>query len=332
MKAMVLKTPGSVETNSMEPADIPIPRLGPGEVLLKVHACGICRTDLHTVEGEIHPSRMPIVPGHQIIGAVVESGPGVTKWKIGDRLGVAWLHSACGHCDNCLSGKENLCEKARFTGFDTDGGYAEYTTVHEDFAYPIPDIFTDREAAPLLCAGIIGYRALRLSEIKPGQNLGLYGFGAAAHIALQIAVHRNCRVFVFTRGKNHQELAKRLGAVWAGSIEETPPESVHSAVIFAPAGELVPAALRNLKKGGTLSLGGIYMTPIPALDYLKDLYYEKTLRSVTASTREDGMELLKTAAKIPIRTESQVFPLAEANQALQMLKAGQINGAGVLEI
>jgi len=245
---------------------------------------------------------------------------------------MAWLFRTCGDCPFCLADKENLCERAQFTGFDADGGFAEYTKVHEDFAYPIPDVFTDTEAAPLLCAGIIGYRALRLSETKKGQRLGLYGFGAAAHIAVQVAVHRGCEVYVFTRGASHRELALRLGASWAGSPEDRPPSKLHSAIIFAPAGEIVPVALSRLDRGGTLVLGGIYMTPIPVLDYAKHLYDERTIRSVTASTRRDGIELLEAAGKIPIRTKTQSFPLKEANRALQLLKAGKINGAGVLVV
>jgi len=331
MKAMVLKKAMAVEKNPLEYINVPSPVPGPGEILIRVHACGICRTDLHTVEGEIQPTRMPIIPGHQVIGTVASRGPETKRYRKGDRVGMAWLFRTCGNCPFCLAGKENLCEKAQFTGFDADGGFAEYTKIHEDFAYPIPKVFTDLEAAPLLCAGIIGYRALRLSEIKKGQRLGLYGFGAAAHITVQVAVHRGCEVYVFTRGGAHQALALRLGAFWAGSPGDQPPAKTHSAVIFAPAGELVPLALTRLEKGGTLALGGIYMTAIPVLDYTKHLYDERTIRSVTASTRQDGIELLKEAAQIPIRTEIQSFSLEEANRALLLLKQGKINGAGVLE-
>ncbi len=331
MKAMVLKKAMAVEKNPLEYINVPSPVPGPGEILIRVHACGICRTDLHTVEGEIQPTRMPIIPGHQVIGTVASRGPETKRYRKGDRVGMAWLFRTCGNCPFCLAGKENLCEKAQFTGFDADGGFAEYTKIHEDFAYPIPKVFTDLEAAPLLCAGIIGYRALRLSEIKKGQRLGLYGFGAAAHITVQVAVHRGCEVYVFTRGGAHQALALHLGAFWAGSPDDQPPAKTHSAVIFAPAGELVPLALTRLEKGGTLALGGIYMTAIPVLDYTKHLYDERTIRSVTASTRQDGIEFLKEAAQIPIRTEIQSFSLEEANRALLLLKQGKINGAGVLE-
>jgi propanol-preferring alcohol dehydrogenase len=275
---------------------------------------------------------MPVVPGHQIIGTVATCGRDAKRFREGDRVGMAWLFRACGVCTFCLAGKENLCERAQFTGFDADGGFAEYTKIHEDFAYPIPQVFTDTEAAPLLCAGIIGYRALRLSEVRKGQRLGLYGFGAAAHIAVQVAVHRGCEVFVFTRGASHRALALRLGAAWAGSLDDPPPAKLEGAIIFAPAGEVVPVALSHLDRGGTLALGGIYMTTIPALDYGRHLYDERTVRSVTASTRQDGIELLTVAAEIPIRTETQSFPLEEANHALQLLKQGRINGAGILVI
>jgi len=332
MKAMVLKNAMAVEENPLEYMDVPNPEPGPGEILVQVHACGICRTDLHIVEGEIQPTRMPIIPGHQVIGTVVSRGPGVKRFREGDRAGMAWLFRTCGKCPFCRSGKENLCAKAQFTGFDVDGGFAEYTKIQEDFAYPIPKVFTDLEAAPLLCAGIIGYRALRLSEVKKGERLGLYGFGAAAHITVQVAVQRGCEVYVFTRGAAHQALALRLGASWAGSPGDHPPAKTHSAIIFAPAGELVPLALTRLEKGGTLALGGIYMTAIPSLDYTRHLYDERSVRSVTASTRQDGIELLEAAAEIPIRTEIQSFPLKEANRALQLLKAGKITGAGVLEV
>jgi len=332
MKAMVLEKAMAVEENPLEYMDVSTPEPGPGEILVRVHACGICRTDLHTVEGEIRPTRMPVIPGHQVIGTVAARGPEAKRFREGDRVGMAWLHRTCGRCPFCLAGKENLCEKAQFTGFDADGGFAEYTKIHEDFAYPIPGVLTDLGAAPLLCAGIIGYRALRLSEIKTGQRLGLYGFGAAAHIAVQMAVHRGCEVYVFTRGASHRALALRLGAYWAGPPDDQPPAKMHSVVIFAPAGDLVPLALTRLEKGGTLALGGIYMTTIPALDYRKHLYDERTIRSVTASTRRDGIELLEAAAEIPIRTETQSFPLKEANGALQLLKAGKINGAAVLKV
>jgi propanol-preferring alcohol dehydrogenase len=284
------------------------------------------------VEGELDLPKKPIVPGHQVVGTVDKLGEGASRFKVGDRIGMAWLHSTCGRCSYCRQGKENLCENAQFTGYHTDGGYAQYTLIHEDFAYPIPGGFSAEQAAPLLCAGIIGYRALRLSEIKPGQRLGLYGFGASAHVAIQVAVHWGSKVYVFSRSTGHRKLGENLGAVWTGKSSEMPPEKLDSAIIFAPAGEIVPDALKALEKGGTLALAGIYMTPIPQMDYTEHLYYEKSVRSVTASTRQDGEELLKIAAEIPIRTKTISFPLQEANKALQLLKQGKINGAGVLEI
>jgi len=332
MLAMVLKNPDIIEKNPLQLIETPIPRIKPEEILIRVQACSICHTDLHTVEGELPLPKLPLIPGHQIVGTVEKKGKDTKLFKIGDRVGIAWLNSTCGKCEFCRSGKENLCEQAKFTGYHSDGGYAQYTAIQEDFAYPVTDKFPTTEVAPLLCAGIIGYRALKLSEIKPGERLGLYGFGASAHIAIQIAVHWNCEVYVFTRSTEHQKLALKLGAVWAGKAEQTPPKKLHSSIVFAPAGELVPLALKSLNQGGTLALAGIYMTPIPQLDYTEHLYYEKTLRSVANSTRKDGEELLKLSAEIPIHTHISVFSLKEANQALQLLKQGKINGAGVLEI
>ena len=332
MKAMIVNNPLSIEENPLELVDIPTPEPKPGEILIQIKVCGICHTDLHTVEGELSLKKKPLIPGHQVVGVVKRSGKGVKRFKPGILVGVAWLHSTCGNCSFCQEGNENLCEKAQFTGLDVDGGYAQYTVVPEDFAYPIPDGFSAQEAAPLLCAGIIGYRALRLSGIKPGQRLGLYGFGASAHVSIQVALHWGCTVYVFTRGKKHQELARKLGATWVGNAKDNPPDKLHSSIIFAPAGELVLDALKVLQKGGTLALAGIYMTPIPQIDYNSYLYHERTIRSVANSTREDGKELLKIAAAIPIHTETQLFPLEEANRALQTLKHGGINGAGVLKI
>jgi len=332
MKAMVLKRPGPIETNPLKMTRVPDPKPGPGEILIEVSACGICHTDLHIVEGEVPPKKLPITPGHQIVGTVEAMGQGAIRFKSGDRVGVPWLYSACGSCTFCRRGDENLCDEARFTGYHADGGYAEYTVVREDFAYPIPKDFSDLQAAPLLCAGIIGYRALRLAEVKRGTRVGLYGFGASAHIAIQVLVHWDCEVFVFSRSVEHQELARRLGAAWVGRAEEEPPARLHSAIVFAPVGKLALDALRVVDKGGTIALAGIYMTPIPEMDYTQHLYYEKTIRSVTNSTRRDGEELLHLASQIPIRTEVQVFGLGEANQALKLLKEGNIQGAGVLEV
>jgi propanol-preferring alcohol dehydrogenase len=261
---------------------------------------------------------------------VARIGQGVRDIREGDRVGIAWLQGTCGECEFCVSGRENLCLNATFTGYQVDGGYAEYAVVPERFAYPIPPIFSDEEAAPLLCAGIIGYRALRLSGIKPGQRLGLYGFGASAHIAIQIARHWGCQVYVSSLKAEHQELARQLGAVWVGGSADTPPDKLHGSIIFAPAGELVPPALRALERGGTLALAGIHMSPIPSLDYDREVFGERVIRSVTANTRQDGIDLLREAAAIPIKPHTVRFPLEQANRALQELKAGSFQGAAVL--
>lgn len=332
MKAMLLSQNKPIEENPLVLTEVPEPVPGPGEVRVKVRACGMCRTDLHVIEGELPLARSPIIPGHQIVGVVDRLGPETSRFKPGDRLGIAWLRKTCGTCSYCREGKENLCENSRFTGYHADGGFAEYAVVPEDFAYQIPSVFTDAEATPLLCAGIIGYRALRRSELKPGQSLAIYGFGSSAHIVIQIALHRGCEVYVCTRGEKHQELARQMGAAWAGGATDPPPLKVDSAIVFAPAGELVPIALRSLRKGGTLSLAGIYMTQIPAMDYTESLFYERNIHSVTSNTRQDGLDLLREAAEIPIRPRVETFPLEEANRALQMLKAGEINGTGVLII
>lgn len=331
MKACRLRKPAPVETNPLDFGDGPKPEPGEGEVLVHVRACGVCRTDLHVVEGELAPRLSPVIPGHQVVGVIEKAGVGVTRLRVGDRVGVAWLHWTCGVCEYCRAGKENLCENATFTGYTAAGGYAEFVTAPEAFAYRIPDEFSDLQAAPLLCAGIIGYRALRLSGIQPGGRLGFYGFGAAAHLAIQVARHWGVEVYASTRDERHRRLALDLGARWAGGTLDAPPEQLDSAIIFAPAGEIVPAALKALKKGGTVALAGIHMSPIPPLDY-ELLYGERILRSVANNTRKDGEDFLRAAAEIPIRTETQVFPLREANHALNLLKNDAIRGAAVLKI
>jgi len=310
--------------------DLPLPEPGAEEIRLRVRACGVCHTDLHTVEGDLLLPKLPVVPGHQVVGIVDAVGEGVRRFTIGQRVGVPWLYRTCGTCEFCQRGMENLCRQARFTGLHADGSYAEAMVVHQDFAYPIPEIFSDESAAPLLCAGIIGYRALRLSGVRPGERLGMWGFGASAHITLQIARHWGCEVYVFTRGETHRQLAKELGAAWAGSAKDEPPAPVHGGIIFAPAGELVPEALRVLERGGTLALAGVTMTPIPELDYDRLLYWERVVRSVANFTRQDAAEFLQLAAEVPVRTTVQTFPLEVANEALLALKEGRINGAGVL--
>jgi len=332
MKAMVLDRAEDVSTDPLQFRDVPMPMPGPGEVLVKVHVCGVCRTDLHVIEGELADMKRPLVPGHQVVGVVARLGAGVTDFTEGNRVGIAWLQETCGTCEFCTNGRENLCLQARFTGYQVDGGYAEYAVVPARFAYPIPPVFSDEQAAPLLCAGIIGYRALRLSGIKPGQRLGLYGFGASAHIAIQIARHWGCQVYVSSLKTEHQALARTLGAVWVGGAQDMPPDPLHGSIIFAPAGELVPPALRALERGGTLALAGIHMSPIPSFDYDRDLFGERVLRSVTANTRQDGLDLLREAAAIPITPHTVRFPLDQANQALQALKAGSFQGAAVLAL
>ncbi|MEJ5299368.1 MAG: zinc-dependent alcohol dehydrogenase family protein [Thermodesulforhabdaceae bacterium] len=330
MKAMVLKKCAPVENHPLELEEIPDPLPGEGEIRIKVEACGICRTDLHIIEGELPPLPHPVIPGHQIVGTVDMIGRGVKLFREGDRVGIAWLRHTCGACQFCKNDRENLCEHQRFTGYHEPGGFAEYAVVSETFAYPIPSVFKSTEATPLLCAGIIGYRALKRSGCRPGDTIALYGFGSSAHILIQILLHWNCKVFVVSRGAKHQELARSMGAHWVGTSPEEMPEKVDSAIIFAPAGEIVPQALAHLKKGGTLALAGIYMTPIPSLDYERHLFYEKNVHSVTANTRMDGHELLQLAAEIPIKPHITTFPLEQANEALIMLKRDAIQGTGVL--
>ncbi len=330
MLAALLNVPKPIEENPLELTRLPEPLPGAREVRIRVRACGICHTDLHTVEGDIPLPKLPLVPGHQVVGVVEARGRDAKRFKEGDRIGIAWLRRACGSCVYCNKGDENLCERAEFTGLHAHGGYAEFATADEAFAYHLPSGFSDCQAAPLLCAGVIGYRALKLSDIRRGERLGLFGFGASAHIVIQVARHWNCEVYVFTRSLEHQRLAQSLGAAWVGRAEETPPEKVQAAIIFAPAGRLVLDALRVLDRGGTVALAGITMTPIPEIDYPSLLYHERKVRSVANATRRDAEELLALAAEIPLRTEVEIFPLAQINQALQKLKQGQIQGAGVV--
>ncbi len=331
MRALVLRAPGPIDADPLELLDLPTPAPGPGQIRIQVRACGLCHTDLHEVAGELPLPKLPVVIGHQIVGVVAGRGPGAHRFREGDRVGVAWLHETCESCEACRRGDENLCDRARFTGYHVDGGYAEFTLAPQRFAYRIPEGLPDAAAAPLLCAGIIGYRALRLSEVKPGETLGLFGFGASAHLAIQVARFWRCEVRVFTRSPEHRELAKRLGAAWVGGAEEEPPGRLDRAISFAPVGSPIPLALAKLRKGGTLVLAGIHLDRIPEMPYAL-LYGERTLRSVTAATRRDGEELLALADRIPIRSEVERFRLEDAHRALKMLKASQINGAGVLEL
>src|SRR5262250_2936904 len=332
MRAMVLSRQGRIESSPLASTTCPLPEPGPGEVRVRVRACGVCRTDLHVVEGDLRPRRLPVIPGHQVVGIVDALGAGATRFRIGDRVGIAWLRSTCGHCRFCLSARENLCEDSTYTGWTHDGGYAEQACVPEAFAYAIPPAFDDAEATPLLCAGIIGYRALRRSQVPRGGRLGLYGFGSSAHITLQVARAWGCVVYVVTREPERRPLALELGAVWAGTAEEPLPERLDGAIIFAPVGNLVPVALRALDKGGTVALAGIYMSDIPAMAYEPHLFWEKTLQSVTANTRADGEALLAEAAAIPIRPRITRYALIEANRALADVKASDVEATAVLMI
>lgn len=331
MRGMVLEKIDKIENNPLKLSEIEVPEPSSDEVLIKISVCGICHTDLHIIEGELPQKKLPLIPGHQIVGVIEKTGENVKKLKKGERVGVAWLHSSCGRCKYCLKGMENLCDSPDFTGYTVDGGYAEYVVSREEFTYKIPEDFSDSDSAPLLCAGIIGYRSFKLSNVKNGENLGLYGFGASAHIVLQIAKFLGCKVFVFSRSEKHRKLAEELGADWVGTSKEKPPEELDSAIIFAPVGELYIDALNILRKGGTVASAGIHMSPIPSFPY-ELLYNERIIRSVANSTRNDAIELLSIASKIPIKTKVEIFPLEEANIALQLLKKGAINGAGVLRI
>lgn len=327
---MILDSPALIASAPLVLRDLPPPEPSAGEVRLRVRCCALCRTDLHVIEGELPRQKLPIIPGHQVVGVVERLGPGCTRLKAGQRVGVAWLRHTCGACECCRAGRENLCEAARFTGYHADGGYAEYAVVHEAFAYEIPDAFDDASAAPLLCAGIIGYRALRRSQLPSGGTLALFGFGSSAHIVIQLALHRGCRVLVVTRGAGHRELARRMGAAWVGETIAGMAEKADSAILFAPVGELVPAALSVLRKGGTLALAGIHMSDVPPLNYERHLFYERNVCSVTANTRADGIELLAEAAAAGVRPHTTTYPLSDANRALQDLKGDRINGTGVL--
>lgn len=327
MRAMVFETSGSPLTLK----DLPVPAPAPGQLLIRVHACAICRTDLHIIDGELHEPKLPLVPGHQIVGRIVGTGAGVTGFRQGEKVGVPWLGGTCGSCDYCRSGQENLCDFPRFTGYQCNGGFADYTVAESRFCFPIPDGYPDIQAAPLLCAGLIGYRSLSLAG--PGKQLGIYGFGAAAHIVCQVAQWQGREVYAFTRtgDTEGQQFAREVGAVWAGGAEVLPPSALDAAIIFAPAGELVPRALRAVKKGGIVVCGGIHMSDIPAFPY-ELLWGERVIRSVANLTRQDGVEFLELAPQVPVRTEVQVFPLERANEALESLRQGTFRGSGVLLI
>lgn len=332
MKAMVLEAYGAVENGTLRLKDVPIPEPSEGQVLIRVVACGVCHTDIHVIEKELEPRRLPIIPGHQVTGVVERVGNGVERVRVGDKVGVTWINSTCGVCEFCTSGRENLCDDMHFTGYDHDGGFAEYVTASEKFTFKMPEGFDYIHAAPLFCAGIIGYRALKLSGVQKGQTLSIFGFGASGHIIAQIARHMGIRTVVFTRGIEHQKLAMELGAEWAGDASDKPPLMADASIITAPSGALVVDSLRNMKKGGRIAIEDIYMTPIPEIDYNKYLYNERWIGSVANYTRADAEEFLGIAAKTPISTRVSEFGLQDANSALKRVKEGSLNGAGVLRI
>src|SRR5215470_9767782 len=331
MEASLLSAPAAIETQPLHFSDVPDPQPTRDQVRVRVSVCGVCRTDLHVVEGELPPRKSPVIPGHQVVGRIEKLGEAAGRHRVGGRVGIPWLHQTDQTCEYCRAGMENLCDHPSFTGYTVDGGYAEYALAPEDFVYSLPEPLSDEQAAPLLCAGIIGFRCLRLSGVKSGSRLAFYGFGAAAHVAIQVARAWGVEVYAATRGKKHQQLAAELGAVWVGEAADDPPVKLDAAIVFAPAGELVPPALKALKKGGVLILGGIHMSPIPSFDY--DLLYgERSIRSVANNTRRDGEDFLRVAAEIPIHTQVREFLLEDANAALNALKSDAIRGAAVLRV
>jgi propanol-preferring alcohol dehydrogenase len=332
VKAWTVQRPGPIDAGPLSWVERPAPRPGDHEVLIRVSTCGVCRTDLHVAEGDLAPHRPGVVPGHEVVGTVAELGAGVSRLAVGERVGAAWLRSTCGRCRFCVRGDENLCTDPSFTGWDADGGYAELMVAHEDFVYRLPDSFDDVSAAPLLCAGIIGYRALCRASLPPGGRLGIYGFGASAHLAAQLALADGARVHVMTRSSAARTLALELGVHSAGDTADVPPEPLDAAVLFAPAGEIVPIALAALDRGGTLAVAGIHLSPIPSLDYDRHLFQERQLRSVTANTRRDGERFLARAAEIGLQVRTTVYPLAEADRALADLAHDRVEGAAVLEV
>jgi propanol-preferring alcohol dehydrogenase len=335
MKAMILDRQGPIETKPLKMADLPAPTPGDDQILVKVSVCGACHTDLDEVEGRLEPTLSPIIPGHQIVGNVIDKGKAVTKFKVGQRVGITWLFSSCGQCEFCRTGNENLCGKAKWTGKDAHGGYAEFTVIGEEFAYLIPDRFSDSQAAPLLCAGVIGYRTLRLADITDGQKVGLFGFGASAHIVIQIIKHKflNSPVFVFTKTAQHAELAERLGAIWTGRSGDQPSEKLNKIMDFTPVGECVRDALGVLERGGRLVINAIRKeTPVPPLDYAEYLWLEREIKSVANVTRVDAEEFLPLAAQIPIVPTIEEFPLEQANDVLNAIKHSKLRAAAVLKM
>jgi propanol-preferring alcohol dehydrogenase len=330
VQVWAVDAPGPIDRAPLRSLERAVPVPGPGQVRVAVSACGVCRTDLHLAEGDLPPKRKLVVPGHEVVGRVDQRGDGARRFEIGERIGIAWLRSTCGQCRWCRSSRENLCLSPRFTGWDEDGGYALYAVVDEAFAYPIPDVFSDEHAAPLLCAGIIGYRALRLATVPPGGRLGIYGFGASAHLAAQVALAQGARVHVMTRSDQARRLALDLGVDSVAGGADSPPEALDAAILFAPAGEIVPACLAALDRGGTLAIAGIHLTDIPRLNYQEHLFEERTVRSVTANTRRDGEEFLTLAARLQIQVRTSAYPMTDANAALRDLAHDRVTGAAVL--
>lgn len=332
MRCWVVEHPGPIASGPLRLVERPVPEPGPGEVLLDVEVCGVCRTDLHLAEGDLAPRRPGVVPGHQVVGRVSRPGAGASRFRVGDRVGVAWLRGTCGTCRWCRSGRENLCPGSTYTGWDADGGFAEQAVVPEAFAYRLPDTADAVETAPLLCAGIIGYRSLVRANLPPGGRLGLYGFGSSAHLTAQVALAQGAELFVMTRGEEARQLARELGAAWVGTAEARPPEPLDSAIVFAPAGSLVPVALEALDRGGTLALAGIHLSDVPPLDHQRHLFLERDLRTVTSNTRRDGEELLGLAARLGVRAHTTTYAFEDADRALADLEAGRFSGSAVLRI
>ena len=331
MQAMRLSKPAPVEDFPLVSTDLHLPRPDAGQLLLRVLTCGVCHTDLHIAEGELPAPQLPLTPGHQVVAEIESVGEEVAGFSVGQRVGVPWMHTTCGQCEFCRRGEENLCEQARFTGLHVDGGFAEFMLAAPQFVLPLPPSISDVQTAPLLCAGIIGYRALRKADLQPGERLGLFGFGASAHLAIQLARHWDCEVYVFTRSPQHRRHAESLGAIWTGSADEKPPQWLDRAVSFTPSGELVPLVLEKLRRGGTLVINAVHSSPIPEMRY-ELLYGERTLRSVSNATRQDGVEFLQLAAEIPLTSSVTEYPLEDANEALLDVKNASLNGQAVLRV
>lgn len=330
MDAWWVERPGPIDEGPLRRGKLPEPEPGPGEVRVRVSACGVCRTDLHLAEGDLVPHRPRTTPGHEVVGTVDRLGPDAHRFELGERIGIAWLRHTCGECRFCVRGDENLCVAPRFTGWDEPGGFAELAVVDERYAYRLPDVFDDVTAAPLLCAGIIGFRALRRAELRPGGRLGIYGFGASAHLAAQVALHEGAEVYVMTRSAEARRLAAELGAVWTGAADEPPPQPLDAAILFAPVGHLVPPALEALDRGGILAIAGIHLSDVPTLDYQRHLFQERQLRSVTANTRDDGEQFLRIAAQVPLRPTVTSYAFDQVDRALSDLAADRVDGAAVI--